>query len=318
MEKRKVLVCGATGFIGRNIAERFSKKEEFEVYGTYFNSEPFNNPRIKFIKADLRDQKTIENITKGMDIVIQMAAITYGAKEIVARPYIFVADNVVMNSLIFRACFDNKVSHVFFPSCTIMYQSSDMPLKESELNLNLEINPKYFGAGWTKIYEEKMCEFYSRLGNTKFTAFRHTNVYGPYDKYNSEKSHVFAATISKVMNAEDNGKVIVWGTGEEERDLIYVDDIIDFIELALEKQKTKFELVNIGLGKSVSVLDLVKKIIKSSGKKLDIELDPTKPSINTKLSVDYTQAKEKFSWEPKISLEQGIEKTIKWYKENIR
>lgn len=318
MEKRKVLVCGATGFIGRNVAERLAKKREFEIYGTYFNSEPYDNPNIKFIKADLRDRETIQNITKGMDIVIQMAAITFGAKEIVARPYIFVADNIVMNSLIFRACFDNKVSHVFFPSCTIMYPSSDIPLKETDLDLNNEINPRYYGAAWTKIYEEKMCEFYSRLGDTMFTVFRHSNVYGPYDKYDNEKSHVFAATITKVMSAPDPGKIIVWGTGEEERDLIHVDDIVDFIELAIEKQKTKFELVNIGLGKSIPVIDLVKKVIKASGKNLAIELDAAKPTIKTKLCVDYSLAKEKFNWQPKISLEQGIEKTINWYKDNIK
>ncbi len=317
MIKKKVLICGATGFIGRNIAERFANMDAFEVYGTYFNSKPYDNPNIRFIQADLRDAKVIEEITKGMDIVIQMAAITYGAKDSAERPYIYVTDNVVMNSLIFRSCFDNKVSHVFFPSCTIMYPDSDKPIKENELDLNIEMNPKYFGAAWTKVYEEKMCEFYSRLGSTKFTVFRHSNVYGPYDKYNSDRSHVFAATISKVMNAKENSKINVWGTGEEERDLIHVDDVVNFIKLAIEKQNSRFELVNIGNGYSISIADLVSKIIALSGKNLGIEYDTTKPTIKTKLSVDYFIAKEKFSWEPKVSLDEGIKRTLKWFRDNM-
>ncbi|MBR9705309.1 NAD(P)-dependent oxidoreductase [Candidatus Pacearchaeota archaeon] len=318
MEKKKVLICGATGFIGRNIAERFSRLEEFEVYGTYYNKEPYENNNIKFIKADLKDPVTIDNITKGMDIVIQMAAISYGAKEVSKRPYLLVADNVIMNSLIYRSCFDNKVSHVFFPSCTIMYQSSETPLKETDLDLNQEMYKKYFGPAWTKVYEEKMCEFYSRLGDTKFTVFRHSNVYGPYDKYKSENSHVFAATITKVLEAQDNSNVQVWGTGVEERDLIHVDDIVDFIILAIKKQVKPYELVNVGLGKSISIINLVKEIIKQSEKNLEIELDPTKPSIKTTMCLDYSKAKEIYGWEPKISLEEGIKKTINWYRKNIK
>ncbi len=317
MIKKKILICGATGFIGRNVAERFAKNQDYIVYGTYFNTLPFDNPNIKFIKADLRDKSTIESITKGMDIVVQMAAITFGAKEIIEKPHIFVADNAIMNSLLFKSCFDNKVSHVIFPSSSTMYPSSEKPLKESDLDLNLEINQKYFGSTWTKIYEEKMCEFYSRLGNTKFTVFRHSNVYGPYDKYNNEKSHVFAATISKVMNAKEDSTINVWGTGEEERDLVHVDDIVDFIELVIEKQNSNFELVNIGAGYSVSVLDLVKKIINASGKNLKIVTDSSKPTIKTKVCVDYSNAKKIFMWSPKISLDNGIRMSMSWYKDNV-
>jgi GDP-L-fucose synthase len=316
--KKKILICGATGFIGRNVAERFAKNPDYEVYGTYFSIKPYDNPNIKFIHADLRIEDTVKAITKEMDIVIQMAAITAGAKVIFEKPYIFVADNAIMNTLLFRACFENKVSHLIFPSSSTMYDSSDSLIKEQDLDLNKELNPRYFGSAWTKIYEEKMCEFYSRLKTTKFTVFRHTNVYGPYDKYDLEKSHVFAATINKVMNAEDNSKITIWGTGEEERDLLYVDDVADFIESAINNQKTDFELVNISAGYSISIMNLVKKIIEISNKNLEIETDTTKPTIKTKVSLDYTKAKELFGWHPKTSLEQGIKKTIDWYKENVK
>lgn len=315
---KKILVCGATGFIGRNIAEYLAKKEDFEVYGTYLNSKPFDNPKIKMIKVDLTNKDEVDHILKdGWSVIIQAAATTSGAKDIVNKPYYHVTDNAVMNSLLFRAAFGYKVSHVIFFSCTVMHQSSNVPLKETDFDANKEINPKYFGVGWTKVYIEKMCEFYSRIGNTKYSVIRHSNIYGPHDKYDLEKSHVFGATITKVMTAEDRGKIIVWGTGEEERDLLYVSDLVNFVDLAISKQNNKFELFNVGYGSSISVSDLVKKIVDCSGKDIEIDYDLSKPSIKTKLCLDIAKAKDTLGWSPKITLDEGIKKTIDWYKSNI-
>jgi nucleoside-diphosphate-sugar epimerase len=251
-----------------------------------------------------------------MDVIIQAAAITSGIKDVSENPHKIIADNAVMNSLIFRSAFDHAVSHVVFLSCTVMYHSSDVPLKEIDFDANREIYPNYFGAAWNKVYLEKMCEFYSRLGRNKYTAIRHSNIYGPYDKYDLEKSHVLGATITKVMTAKD-GKIIVWGTGEEERDLLYVSDLVKFVELAIAKQKNPFELYNVGYGSSISIKDLVNKIIDCSNKQLIAEHDLSKPSNKTALCLDCEKAKEELDWEPRISLEEGIQKTIEWYKAAI-
>lgn len=311
---KKVLVCGATGFIGRNIAESFAERDGFEVYGTYLNAGPPDNPKIKMIRADLTNKDDVNRAIKGTDIIIQAAATTSGAKEIVTKPYYHVTDNAVMNSLIFRSAYDHKVSHVVFFSCSVMYQSGDVPVKETDFNANEEMHQNYFGVGWTKVYIEKMCEFYSRLGNTKYTAIRHSNIYGPYDKFDLERSHVFGATMTKVMTAESGGKIVVWGAGEEERDLLYVSDLVSFVELAIDKGESKFELYNAGYGSSVSVNDLVKKIIASSGKDLKIEYDLTKPNIKTKLCLDIAKAKNSLGWFPEVSLDEGIQKTMNWYR----
>jgi len=314
--KKKILICGATGFIGRNAAEFFAAKNNFEIYGTYLKSKPLNNTGIKMIKVDLTVKNNVYKVVDGMDIIIQAAAATSGAKEIVTKPYYHVADNALINALIFKAAYDRKISHVVFFSSATMYQSSDLPIKETDFDLNKEIYPNYFGSGWTKVYAEKMCEFYSRISSTRYTVIRHSNIYGPYDKYDLEKSHVFGATVTKIMTAEDDGKIIVWGEGNEERDLLYVLDLIDFVKLAIEKQKNKFELFNVGYGSSISISNLVKKIIKYSGKNISMEYDLTKPTIKTKLHLDTTKAKKLLGWTPKISLDDGIIKTINWYKKN--
>lgn len=319
-QKKKLLVCGAGGFIGRNMAEYFAAKDEFEVYGTYLKSEPLSNSRVKMIQADLTNKADVKKVVSGMDIIIQAAATTSGAKEISEKPYYHVTDNAIMNSLIFRAAFDFNVAHVIFFSCTVMYQTKDqpfldVPVKETDYDANKEIHPKYFGVGWTKVYLEKVCEFYSRIGKTKYTVLRHSNIYGPYDKYDLERSHVFGATVTKVLTAKD-GKLVVWGEGKEERDLLHVDDLVEFVDVAIRKQQGQFGLYNVGQGSSVSVRELVEKVIKHSGRELNIEYDTSKPSIPTKLAVDCSKAKEEFGWVPKISLDEGIQKTLAWHKEH--
>ena len=206
------------------------------------------------------------------DLVVQAAATTSGSKDIVERPYIHTTDNAVMNSLILRACYETGVKHFVFLSCCVMYQPGDMPRKESDFKESDTLYPTYFGVGWTKIYVEKMCEFHSRLGRTKLTVLRHTNTYGPYDKYDPEHSHVFGATVRKVMDAEENSDITVWGNGTDTaRDLLYVDDVAECIEMALDKQSTPYELLNVSYGETITVADMVKAIIEASGKKLGIK-----------------------------------------------
>jgi len=317
-KKKKVLICGATGFIGRNIANHFSKEKGFEVYGTYHKTKPYQASKIHMMSADLTNEKDVKKVIKGMDVVIQAAATTSGANDIIKKPYYHVTDNAVMNSLIFRAAYEHNISHLIFFSCTVMYQSSNKPLKESDFDASKEIYPKYFGVGWTKVYIEKMAEFYSRIGNTRYTVIRHSNIYGPYDKFDLERSHVFGATITKIMKTRNKGEIIVWGEGKEARDLLYISDLVNFVEIAINKQKSKFELFNVGLSKSISITNLVKKIIKHSGKNLKIRYDRNKPTLKTKLCLNIIKAKRLFGWSPKISLDEGIKKTIDWYKLNYK
>lgn len=317
MQKKKILVCGATGFIGRHMIEKFSQREDMEVYGTYFKTEPKGsivNSKVKLIKADLTDKNQVDQVVKGMDYIVQAAAVTTGAKDTITRPYIHVTDNAVMNSILYRAAFEHKVQHVVFFSCTTMYPSSEKPAREEDFNY--QILDKYFGVAWTKVYIEKMCEFYSRISKTKYTAIRHSNIYGPYDKFDLERSHVFGATVTKVMTAKE-GKISVWGDGMEIRDLLYVSDLVDFVEGTLNSQQDPFVLCNLGSGEPVTIRQLVQKIIDITGRQLKMEFDLSKPFIKFNLAVDATKARQKFNWQPKVSLEEGIRKTVEWYKKNI-
>ena len=314
MTKRRILICGSTGFIGRNLAEALAEREDMEVFGTFHQSPPLDDPGIRMTRADLTDRADVDRVVAGMDVVIQAAAVTSGAKDIVQRPHIHVADNAVMNALIFRAAFEAAVSHVVFLSCTTMYPSSDRPLKETDFDASAPIYGPYFGGAWTKVYNEKICEFYCRQGKGRWTVIRHSNIYGPHDKYDLERSHVFGATVTKVETAPEGGTIQVWGPGTEGRDLLYVSDLVDFVEAALAGQKTPFEIFNVGYGQAIEVKDLVRRIVEHSGKHLRIEHDLTKPTVRTSLCLDCTKARQELGWQPKVSLDEGIQRTLEWYR----
>ena len=314
MPTTKVLVCGATGFIGKNILLHYAKKKNIILYATHFKSKKFLLNGVKWINVDLRDELKVKKITKGIDIIIQAAATTSGSNDIVNRPYLHVTDNAIMNSILLRSCYENKVKHFIFFSCTTMYPSSKKGLKENEFSYE-NIIDKYFGVANTKLYIEKMCEFYSKLEITKHTVIRHSNIYGPHDKYDLNKSHFFGATITKVMSAEK--EIYVWGRGTEKRDLLYISDLINFVDIAIKNQINTFGLYNCGLGKAHSVNDIVGKIIKFSKKKLLIKHDITKPNIDINILVNISKAKKELHWKPMVSIDLGIKKTISWYKKNF-
>ena len=314
--KKNILICGATGFIGRNILLDLCKNKKYRVFATYHKSKKINVPKVKWLKADLTKINIVKKITKNIDILIQAAATTSGAKDIVSKPYIHVTDNAIMNSFLLRSAFENKIKHFIFFSCTVMYQSSKLGIKEGDFNPLEKIYPKYYGVANTKLYIEKMCEFFSKISNTKFTCIRHSNIYGQFDKFDLEKSHFFGASINKIMRAKK--EIVIWGDGQEKRDLLYINDLVAFVKRCINKQKKNFRIYNCGYGKAYKVKEIISKIIISSKKKLIIKTDLSKPSIKTSLFLNCKLAERELDWKPKFSLEDGIEKTLKWYKTNFQ
>ncbi|CAA7618434.1 NAD(P)-dependent oxidoreductase [Magnetospirillum sp. UT-4] len=309
---RRLTVCGATGFIGRNVAEHFAGRDGWAVTGTCHRRPPFDHPAIRWIQADLTNPADVARVTAECDVLVQAAAVTSGAKDILGRPQIHIADNAVMNSLLFRAAFEAGIGHLVFFSCSIMYHSADTPLAETDFDANRPMHPAYFAGAWNKVYFEKMAEFYAGLGGPRFTALRHSNVYGPHDKFDLDRSHVFGATVTKAMTAEKT--LTVWGSGEEARDLLHVSDLCMAVEAALARQPGPFGIYNIGAGKAVPVRELVRKIVAASGRDLDIVHDLDKPTIRTSVALDCAKAAAELGWAPTVGLEDGIAATLDWWR----
>lgn len=311
---KKVLVLGGTGFIGRNFVEYYANKKDYEVTATYFTRIPWDLTIAKWMRADLRIDDDVNRVINDFDLVIQAAATTSGIRDGVNRPDLHMTDNVVMNAQILRRVNQLKINNFVFFSCTTMLQTSSEPQKETDLDLSLEMHPTYFGVGWTKVYIEKLCEFYARKSSngTQFHVIRHSNVYGPHDKFDLDRSHVFGASITKVMTAEN--EVLIWGSGKEKRDLVHVEDLISLVDLAVARQETRFSIYNCG-GDFISVRDLVQRIIEVSGRKnVVLKFDETKPTVDFEATLDCSFAISVLGWEKKVSLEEGISRTIKFWK----
>jgi nucleoside-diphosphate-sugar epimerase len=309
----RVVVLGATGFIGRNVAEAFAADPRYAVAAVRHRRPAWEHPRVGWIEVDLTEEAHVARALADADIVVHAAAATAGAAANVADPLALVVDNQVMNARIFAAAHRLGVKHVVWFSCSIMYASSGRPQRETDFAPAAPLHPAYRGAGTTKVYFERMAEWYAGLGATKFTALRHSNVYGPHDKYDLGRSHFFGATVTKVLTAQD-GKIELRGSGAEGRDLLHVDDLVRAVRACVERQPGAFGLYNIGAGAAVPVGRVAERIVAASGRKLDIVRDPAKPSIPVTIALDCARARDELGWRPAVPLDAGIARTLEWWR----
>ena len=312
ISNKKILILGGSGFIGKSLVNYFSKKNI--ITATYYSNKN-RSTSVNWIKIDLTNIKDVKKIFKNKyDVVINCAAVTAGAKSMIESPFDFITANAVMNSNIIREVTINKVGHFIFLSCTVMYHNSSKYLKELDFDYKKQFHKNYEGIANTKLYFENICNFFSKISSTKFSVVRHSNIYGPFDKFNSSKSHFMAALITKVCNNEN--KLIIWGNGKEKRDFLYVDDFVQGIDNLITKQKNKFSLYNMSYGKSFSVKKIVNKVIKLSKVKKNIFYDIKKPTIQIDILVNSHKIKKEIGWYPKNKIDLGIKKTLEWYIKN--
>lgn len=308
---KKITICGATGFIGLNLIKKFSKN--FHVFAIYNKRSPIKIKNVSWIKADLRKYKDCLKVTSLSKILIQAAATTSGSRDIIKSPFLHVTDNAIMNSYLLKASYVNKIENFIFTSCTVMYHHSSKALNENDVNES-KIYKNYYGVGHTKLYVEKMCKFYSEISNIKFSIIRHSNIYGPNDKFSLSKGHFIGSSIKKVFL--NTNEIKIFGPGKERRDYLYVDDFLNFIDLLIKKQKNKYEIFNCTYGKSFRIIDVLNKIIKLSKINKKIKKQEGK-NINVNILVNSKKAKKLLNWYPKVSINDGLKKTIKWYKNEI-
>lgn len=307
---KKVLICGARGFIGRNLFDALSRRPDLDVYGTYLSDTTLKNHRLQ--RADLTDRVLSKTVTKSVDVVINCAAVTDGALAVTSNPGKYIADNVRINTNLAESVYENGVPHFIFLSCSVLYPANNtIPVKESDVNLSL-IHPAYHTGARMKLFSEDLCNFFSKLGKTRFTIVRHSNNYGPFDKFDEFKGHVFSATVEKIMSSRNN-VVVVRGQGHEKKDFLHVYDLVNFIELAIRYEMPGSQVFNVGSGRSLSIRELVAKINSISGKNLPVHYDLSKSTIDTNIILDIEKAGKVLGWKPKIDIEEGIRQTIDWY-----
>lgn len=307
---KRVLVTGSSGLIGTNLVMALVK-EGAKVRGVIHQKTPsYQNSAVEYIQADLRERADCARVAEGMEYVFHCASNSSGAVMMKNNPLVHVTGNLVMNAVFLEECWKSKVDRFQFLSTTTVYPPVEHPVKESEAFTD-EPFEIYFGVGWMKRYIEKLCEFYYRRFGMKISILRPTNVYGPHDKFDFERSHVLPALIRRAV--ENQNPFEVWGDGSAVRDFIYVDDMVKVMLLAMEKA-SDCSAINFGSGTPVTIRQAVDLIIKLTNRThLEVKYDPTKPTTIPVRRVDLTKCKKVLGYEAAVGFEEGLKKTIEWY-----
>lgn len=311
-----VLVAGGTGFIGVNLINRLLLSGANIRATLHKKDAVIKDKKIEYFKCDLFNMDDCRKAVQDMDYVFHCAANTAGAAVMASTPLVHVTPNIIMNSQMLEAAYFAKVKKFIWLSSNAAYPpTGDRPTTEDEM-FDGDPYDTYYGVGWMKRYTEILCRLYSEKLKERMTTvvIRPSNIYGPYDKFDPATSHMMAATIRKV--AERQNPIKVWGTGDDVRDLIYVDDFIDAMILAAEKID-KFDPINIGYGKGYSIKEILQMSVEIDGyKDAVIEYDTSKPSMIPVRLINIEKAEKLLGFKAKTGLKEGIKKTIEWYKNN--
>lgn len=310
---KNVLVTGAGGIAGHSTVKKLLEQGA-NVRATIYKSRGLDipsNPNLEVVRCDLHSYEECLRVTKDMDVVFSLAAYIRGAKSQTEAPIDLVRNNIVPAVNMMDAAVKNKVDRFGFIGSSTMYPDVSYPVKESEA-FDSEPHPSYTGVGWMKRYSEKVIEHFNDISNTKFAIVRTTAMYGPHDSFN-ERGHAIPQLILKA----DSGMnpFHVWGDGSQVRDFVYVEDVIDALLLVTEK-KPDGTAYNVASGTPTTVKDLVATITKIYGYEPKFNFDLSKPTMIPKRLVDVSLIKKDLGWSAPHTLEDGLTKTIEWYKNN--
>lgn len=302
----KIYVAGHRGLVGSAIIKRL-KKSGFTNIVTRTSKE-----------LDLRDQQNVEAFFRKEkpEFVFLAAAKVGGIKANNDRPADFIYDNLMIQTNIIHAAYEHGVEKLIFLGSSCIYpKMCPQPIKEEYL-LTGALEPTNDAYAVAKIAGIKMCQSYNKQHKTNFISCMPTNLYGPNDNFDPVTSHVLPALIRKFYTAKKENKpnVTLWGTGKPYREFLHVDDLADAL-LFLAQNYNESEIVNIGTGVDITILDLactIKNIVNYKG---NIVLDKSKLDGTPKKQLNIDRIK-KLGWKPKISLEAGIKYTLNWCKEN--
>ena len=292
-KNKNILVTGGKGMIGRSLVDILQTKS------------PNNILVADLPDNDLRDRNVCKEICDGEDIIFHLAGIKGSPQRCMESPASFSVPMIQFNANMVEAAFNADVDWFLYTSSVGVYHPAEV-FEEDDVWKTFPSENDWF-AGWAKRIGEMNVEAYVKQNNwNKCSIVRPANVYGPNDNF-GKWSMVVPSLIKKAM---ENDVLEVWGDGSPIRDLIYTDDVAKGMIHMVENQVT--EPVNLGSGDGVTIKEVADII--ASYFQLDIEWDETKPMGDSKRLMS-TERAESFGFSPQTSLENGIVKTIQWYKE---
>lgn len=259
------------------------------------------------------------------ELVVIAAARVGGIHANNAYPADFIYENIQIQSNIIYSAWKHDVERLVFLGSSCIYPKfAAQPITESAL-LGGELEATNEPYAIAKISGIKMCESFNRQYGTDFRSLMPTNLYGPGDNFHPLESHVFAALLARFEEARRLGarEVEVWGTGRPRREFMHVDDLADAIVHVLGLPREVYETavepmqshLNVGTGKDVSIAELADLFAKATGYSGVVRFDATRPDGTPRKLLDVSAMKA-LGWGAKISLQEGIDSTLKWYRDH--
>ena len=309
-KNKKILVTGGTGMIGRSLVKSLLN-DGADVTIVSLDDFRSDNKELRFIKSDLREFSNCINLCKNKDIVFHLAGVKGSPDMTKKKPASFFVPTITFNTNILEASRRCNVENVLYTSSIGVYSPSKNFIEEDVWKTFPSENDRF--AGWAKRMGELQAEAYSiEDGYSKISIVRPANIYGPHDNFDPNNAMVIPSLINKAINSK--GILDVWGDGSPIRDFLFADDCADAMKLILKKNITY--PINIGSGTGVSIKKIVEVIVENlPEKKLEINWDTSKPS-GDKIRLMNIDKIKKLGFVSKVDINQGIRKTIEWFKNN--
>lgn len=309
------LVLGASGLVGSHAMARLADRPGINVRAvSHFRDLAVRAGNVEHVRVDLRDSAAAAPLMDGVDFVLLFAGVVATAPVLARDPVGPVRDQMAVTTAVCEAAFRAAVPRVVFLSSTTGYPMGDGPLGEPEMFLG-EPPPGWTYLGWaTRFLEVQARHLAERsAGRTSFVALRPTMIYGAHDNFSFEEGHFLPALLRRVVERCD--PIEVWGTGEDERDLIHARDVVDASLLALGVDG--FEAFNVAAGEAHSVNGILDRLLRLDGwSDARIEHVPGRPRSVGKRSFSAERARSRLGFEARVSLDEGLGETLEWYRRN--
>ena len=309
----RVLVTGGAGFIGSHLVDRLVS-ESFEVVvlddlssGRIENlKHHLDNGDIVLVRGDVRNKDIVWKVVKGVDVVFHLAAVV-SVPVSVENPVLVEGVNVGGTLNVLRACVDLGVKRfVFAGSCAVYGEGHGVPRCEDDV---LDPISPY---AVSKLAGEFYCRVFYRVYGLETVVLRYFNVYGPRQVY-GPYSGVISIFINRLLRGEPP---VIFGDGNQVRDFVFVEDVVEATLLAMFSKNAVGGVFNVGSGRCTSVNELAKLLIELMGVDVEPVYSDPRPGDIRYSCADISRAKEVLGFEPKVSLKEGLLRTIEWFKES--
>jgi nucleoside-diphosphate-sugar epimerase len=304
----RIAITGAAGFIGSNLADRLLT-EGHAVIGIdnlAYGLRDQVPPKVHFVETDIRNPRLADTL-RGVDTIFHLAAKNC-IPDCEGDPAEAASVNVQGTVNVFEAARRAGVKKIVYAETSALYEGCpSLPSHETDVApRSFYAISKFAGAAFIKRYREHF--------GMRVTALRYFNVYGPRQDYRRTIPPVMSAFIIALLN---NKRPIIYGSGSKRRDFVFVDDVNEFHVACLTDPRTDGHTFNIGSGRNYSVLELYEKIALMLGKRIPPEHRGDAPGDEAQETLANIDAARSLGWSPKVSLEDGLDRSIRFIKEKI-